>query len=168
MDIDMSKNGSVAPKERINIKYVSATGDNQSELELPLKLMVVGDFKGHSEDTSLEERETVSINKNNFGSVMTKSELAVSACVKNKLVDDNDAEMAIDLSFKTLADFSPDAIADQVPEIQKLIELRESLLALKGPLGNVPEFRERLQALLTDDESREQLLSELQLATGKE
>ena len=42
----MAKQGTVAPKERINIKYVPATGDQQSETELPLKLMVVGDFKG--------------------------------------------------------------------------------------------------------------------------
>ena len=43
----MAKEGSVAPKERINIKYVPATGDQQAEIELPLKLVVLGDFKGH-------------------------------------------------------------------------------------------------------------------------
>lgn len=42
----MAKQGTVAPKERINIKYVPATGDQQADTELPLKLLVVGDFKG--------------------------------------------------------------------------------------------------------------------------
>ncbi|PJX88609.1 type VI secretion system contractile sheath small subunit, partial [Escherichia coli] len=50
----MSKEGSVAPKERINIKYIPATGDAQAEVELPLKTLVVGDFKGHAEQTPLD------------------------------------------------------------------------------------------------------------------
>ncbi|MDY6816409.1 MAG: type VI secretion system contractile sheath small subunit, partial [Pseudomonadota bacterium] len=51
-----SKDSSVAPKERINIKYVPATGDHQAETELPLKMFVVGDFKGHAEETPIEDR----------------------------------------------------------------------------------------------------------------
>ncbi len=50
----MAKQGTVAPKERINIKYVPATGDQQTETELPLKLLVVGDFKGGEEETPLK------------------------------------------------------------------------------------------------------------------
>ena len=45
----------------------------------------------------------------------------------------------------------------------KLLELREALVALKGPLGNIPAFRNRLQDLLSSDEAREQLLKELDL-----
>ena len=71
----MSKEGSVAPKERINIKYIPATGDSQSEVELPLKTLVVGDFKGHAEDTPLEDRKSISIDKANFESVMRESNL---------------------------------------------------------------------------------------------
>ena len=44
---------------------------------------------------------------------------------------------------------------------QKLINLREALVALKGPLGNIPAFRNRLEQLLQDKEQREKLLSEL-------
>ena len=51
-----SKVGSVAPKERINIRYIPATGDEQEEIELPLKVMVLGDFKGHADETPLEDR----------------------------------------------------------------------------------------------------------------
>ncbi|WP_235501625.1 type VI secretion system contractile sheath small subunit, partial [Trabulsiella odontotermitis] len=50
----MSKDSSVAPKERINIKYVPNTGDQIAEIELPLNLFVVGDMKGVREDSSLE------------------------------------------------------------------------------------------------------------------
>jgi len=61
-----------------------------------------------------------------------------------------------------LRDFEPDSIVNQVPEIKKLIELREALVALKGPLGNLPAFRRHLQQLLDDEKSREKLLAELE------
>ncbi|WP_345855153.1 type VI secretion system contractile sheath small subunit [Shewanella algae] len=158
----MAKDGSVAPKERINIKYVPSTGDQQSEMELPLKLLVLGDFKGHPEDSQLEERKTVQVDKSNFESVMKEANLSISATVDNKLIDEDGAELSVDLKFDSLKDFSPDSIGEQVPEIQKLIELREALVALKGPLGNIPAFRAKLQELIATEESREKLLSELQ------
>jgi len=165
---NMSKEGSVAPKERINIKYIPATGDAQAEVELPLKTLVIGDFKGHSEDIPVEERQTVSIDKNNFEAVMRESDLKLTTTVRNKLSDDENAELPIELSFKSLTDFEPDSIATQVPELKKLVELREALVALKGPLGNIPAFRERLQELLNSEESREKLLSELNLVSDAE
>lgn len=164
----MAKEGSVAPKERINIKYVPATGDAQAEIELPLKMVVLGDFKGHPEDTSLEEREAVSVDKNNFTSVMRESNLSVTTSVPNVMTEEQGQELPVELSFKSLADFSPDSVANQVPELKKLVELREALVALKGPLGNIPAFRGRLQELLASEESREKLLAELELVSTEE
>ena len=56
----------------------------------------------------------------------------------------------ISLKIESMADFSPDNIAKQVPELNKLLELREALLALKGPMGNIPAFRNKLQELIAD------------------
>jgi len=158
----MSKNGTVAPKERINIKYVPAAGDQQEEVELPLKLLVTGDFKGHGEDTALEDRPAVSVNKHNFNSVMTESNLSVDMTVDDHLSGEEGGTIDINLKFKTLADFTPDNIVKNVPELNKVMELREALVALKGPLGNVPAFRKKLQALLSDDASRAKLAAELE------
>ncbi|MGB1239338.1 MAG: type VI secretion system contractile sheath small subunit [Pseudomonadales bacterium] len=163
----MAKEATVAPKERINIKYVPATGGQEAEVELPLKMMVLGDFTGESEETPIADRRTISIDKNNFSSVFKETELSLKTSVPDRLREQEDGEesdIAIDLKFENLSDFKPDSIAQQVPEVKKLIDLREALVALKGPLGNVPAFREKLQELLGSQEARDQLLSELSLA----
>ena len=158
------QDGSVAPKERINIKYLPNSGDQQAEIELPLKMVVVGDFKGHGEDTPIEERESVQIDKHNFDAVMEKADLGLDLDVADRLsLDDDDAQLDVSLRFRSLSDFTPDAIARQVPELAKLLELREALVALKGPLGNVPAFRAKMQELLSDPTARNKLAQELDL-----
>lgn len=160
----MSKTqSSVAPKERINIKYVPATGDQQAEVELPLKLLVTGDFKGHGELTALEDRLSIRIDKDTFNEVLTKAEVALDMAVPSILNTERDTDLNVQLQFKSINDFAPDAVARQVPELNKLLELREALVALKGPMGNVPAFRKHLQNLLTDETARQRLASELNL-----
>lgn len=156
------KNGSVAPKERINIRYVPATGDQQQDVELPLKLLVTGDFKGHGEEVALEDRSTVQIDKDNFDEVLEKAELCIQMDVPSTLGENNEGgTLSVDLRFNSIKDFSPDSIARQVPELSKLLDLREALVALKGPMGNRPAFRKQLQTLLDDDTARSALAKEL-------
>ena len=157
----MAKEGSVAPKERINIVYSPATGDAKEEVELPLKLVVLGDFTGRQDDTPLEDRKKISVNKDNFGDVMKQQKLGVDINVADRLSGEQDGEMSLSLKFESLQDFSPEELVRQVPELSRMLELREALTALKGPLGNVPAFRKLIQSALGDDEAREKLLKEL-------
>jgi len=55
----MAKEGSVAPQERVNITYKSSVGDAQEEVELPLKMLFIGDYTGRADDTPLEERKPI-------------------------------------------------------------------------------------------------------------
>lgn len=158
----MSKEVSVAPKERVNIKFKPATGNVKEEVELPLKLLMVGDFTGRADDRPVEERGLADINKDNFDDVLKGHELKLDVAVANKLDEAADApDVRASLSFGKLKDFEPDAVARQVPELRKLMELREALVAMKGPLGNVPAFRKAIQSVLEDDAAREKLLREL-------
>src|SRR5690606_14834431 len=159
----MAKEGSVAPKERVNIVYKPATGDAQEQVELPLKQLVVGDFTLKESDVPLDERKPIQVDKDNFNDVLKAQGLELTLAVPNRLADnaDEDERLAVSLKFEKLRDFEPDAIVEQVPELRQLIELREALKALKGPLGNLPEFRKKLQALIQDEGARERLLGEL-------
>ena len=164
----MAKEGSVAPKERINIKYSPSTGDDQEEVELPLKMMMMGDYTLRADDTPLEDRKPINVDKDNFNKVMEGQDLSLDVLVDNKLSEEPDAEMSMNLQFKSLKDFEPENIVKQVPELNQLLEMREALTALKGPLGNVPAFRKMLQEALTDEDARNKLLAELKLEEGNE
>lgn len=159
----MAKEGSVAPKERVNIVYKPATGDAQAEVELPLKLLVMGDFTLRNDDTPIEDRKPISVDKDNFQAVLKNQNLSLEMTVPNKLDDkaDPDSVLAVKYGIESLDDFSPDAIVSKVPELKDMIALRDALKALKGPLGNIPNFRKELQELIQDEGVRQRLLSEM-------
>jgi len=159
----MATDGSVAPKERVNIVYRPATGDAKAEVELPLKLLVMGDYTLREDDTPLEEMKPINIDKDNFNEVLKAQKLSLSMSVPNKLDPkaDKDAVLAMNINFDSINDFSPDAIVDKVPELKQMIELRDALKALKGPLGNIPDFRKKVQELVQDEGVRARLMAEL-------
>jgi type VI secretion system protein ImpB len=159
----MAKEGSVAPKERVNIVYRPATGDAKEEIELPLKLLVVGDFTSSPDDRMVEEREPINIDKDNFNEVLKAQNLSLDLTVPNKLSEDPDAELNVSVKFDSIKDFEPEAIAKNTPELNKLLELREALNSLKGPMSNRPEFRKKIQELIKDEAAREQVLKELKI-----
>ncbi|HUU30250.1 MAG TPA: type VI secretion system contractile sheath small subunit [archaeon] len=161
----MAKEASVAPKERVNIVYRPATGDATQEVELPLKVMVMGDFTLRPDDTPIEDRSPVNVDKDNFNDVLKAQDVRLDSTVEDRLSEAKEGEekgkMNISLDFKTMRDFEPDAIIKKIPELNKMYELREALKAMKGPLGNVPEFRKKIQELVKDEGTKARLLKEL-------
>ncbi len=155
------KEGSVAPQERVNITYKPATGNAKEEVELPLKMLFMGDYTGRNDPRPLEERKPVNIDKDNFQQVLAEHNLQLSMSVPDVLSGEKDSSLNVNLKFRKLSDFGPESVAEQVPELKKLLELRTALTALKGPLGNVPTFRKKIQGLLGDAGSREKLMKEL-------
>ena len=158
-----SKNtGSVAPRERINISYRPAIGDAKERVELPFKVLVMGQFTPEQDDVPLEERLTKAIDKTNFNDVMSSLDLKLSFTVPNRMQEDGD-DLTVNLDPKSLKDFEPDSIVQTVPELQQVLQLREALKALKGPLGNTPKMRKTIQLMLADETSRSKLMKELGL-----
>lgn len=159
----MAQQGSVAPKERVNVVYRPATGDAKEEVELPLKVLVMGDFTLREDDRAVEDRKPINIDKDNFNDVLAGQKLKLNTVVSDTLSSEPDAEMALELDFNSINDFSPDAIVEKVPQLKQLLELREALKAVKGPLGNVPAFKKKLASIIDDEEARAKLLAELKI-----
>jgi type VI secretion system protein ImpB len=152
--------GSVAPKERINISYRPAVGNAKEGVELPFKLLVLADLTQSNDDSILEDRKLVNINKRNFNDVIKSLDLKAEFSVKN-IISENGGNIDIKLNINELADFEPDNIIGQVDELKKVLELRDALKSLKGPLGNSPQMRKEIQNLLSNESSRQALKSEI-------
>lgn len=153
--------GSVAPKERINISYKPATGNAREGVELPFKLLVLGDFWQRQDDRIIEDREPEDINRQNFDEVMSDANLRLNFSVPNQLSQDKDSEVEVDLQVQSLKDLEPDNLIQNIPALRKVFELRESLMALKGPLGNSPQMRRAIMAMLSDEKQRGELMKEI-------
>jgi len=152
---------SVAPKERINIVYRPATAGRKQQVELPMKLMVLGDFTGQEDTRSVEDREPIEVNDNNLDDVMADMALRAHFTVPNKAVEGAGEELEVDIDFRQMSDFEPGHVIESVPELRQMLELREALKALKGPLGNVPEMRRKIHEIIQDRDKSDKLMKEL-------
>ncbi len=163
----MAKESSVAPKERINIVYKPTTNAAE-DVELPLKMLMLGDYIGRQDPRALEDRKPINVDKDNFNEVLSAQNIEMSLQVPNRLKEPKEGEEATDLNvklaIKNIRDFEPDRIAEQVPELNQLLQIREALVALKGPLGNVPSFRKKLQSVVQNQDTLGQLYGELGIA----
>lgn len=159
------REGSVAPKERVNICYKPATDGSPEDVELPLRILMVGDFSGQQDARAIEERKPIDINKENFSDVMAAQRLKAEIQVPNHVAPAGEgAEMNIKLDFKGMNDFRPEGIVAQVDELRQLQELRDALRYLKTSTSNAPNFIRRIQDLMKDPGKRERLLRELGLS----
>lgn len=73
------------PKARVNIKLDLHTGGAQKKVELPLKLLVMGDYSNGKEQRPLSERSKIDINKNNFNSVLGEFQPSIKMAVPDTL-----------------------------------------------------------------------------------
>ncbi|KAI2682313.1 type VI secretion system contractile sheath small subunit [Pseudomonas sp. TNT3] len=148
------------PKARVNIKLDLHTGGAQKKVELPLKLMVMGDYSNGKEQRVISERTKIGINKNNFDSVLAQFSPDLKLAVKNTLVDDS-AESPVELNFQSMKDFEPEQVARQIPQLRALLAMRNLLRDLKSNLLDNATFRHELERILKDDALSDELRAEL-------
>src|SRR5471032_537169 len=104
----MLKDGSVAPKERINITFKPAIGGVQEEVELPLKVLVLGDFSQREDPRKLEDRKPIGIDKSTFDDVLAKQALSLTLSAPNRLQASSDVEeLAVQVRVNSMKDFNP-------------------------------------------------------------
>ena len=124
-------------------------------------MTILGEYNPNQEKIPVEDKKAIRIDKNNFNDVLKAQNLSVNFNVDNKLVEEDNSSLNIDLKINSIKDFSPENIVENIPELKVLMQLRQSLMALKGPLGNVPAFRKAIEEAISNKEERDQLMSEL-------
>jgi type VI secretion system protein ImpB len=146
------------------------TGGAIEKKELPFLMGVMGDFSGQPTEPlpRLKDRKFVEVTPDNFDDVLASMKPHLAFTVDNKLSEDADApKLAVDLNFRSLDDFSPDAVARQVKPLRELLELRTQLADLRGSLQTNEKLDEVLQATLGDADKMKKLRGELGIAEGE-
>jgi type VI secretion system protein ImpB len=154
---------------RVNITYDVELGGAIEMKELPFVMGVLGDFSGQPSEplARLQDRKFVDVTLDNFDDVLASMKPHLAYAVDNKLTGEaNAGKLGIDLTFKSLDDFSPEAVARQVGPLRELLELRQKLADLRGSLQGNVKLDEILQATLSDDEKMKQLKAELGTGGG--
>jgi len=149
------------PKARINLSLDVESGGHKKKTELPLKMLVMGDFSNGQTKGKLADRERVTINKDNFESVMANLSPSTRMDVPNLLANDG-SEISVGLSFKSMNDFRPDHVAQQIPELHSLMAMRNLLKDLKSNLLDNAKFRKELEKIVSNQPQLEGLKKELE------
>lgn len=147
------------PPSRVNLFLEVAKGDAKERVELPLRMLVMNDFTGRESDTPLDDREPININQNNFEDVMRSYDLGLEYAVSNELTGEGDIK--VNLEFENLDSFHPEEVAQQVPELSRLLAARNLLKDLRNRMITMSDFRKQLEQVIADDDARNELLSEL-------
>jgi type VI secretion system protein ImpB len=149
------------PPSRVNIRYVKKTDGAQEKIELPLKLLLLGDYTLRQDSTPLEERKKISVDKDNFDEVLKEQKLKLTMSVPNRLTGVEGDELKVSLDIDSLKAFTPDELVRRVPELKQMLELRELLTDLKARVITNRDFRQALERIVRDPGQREAILAEL-------
>jgi len=149
------------PAARVNIQLDLHTGGAQKKIELPLKILTMGDYSYGKDTRPLAEKEKVSIDKNNFDSVLKDLNPQAKITVENTLAGDG-SEMNIDLDFQSMKDFTPEQVAKKIPQLRSLLAMRNLLRDLKSNLMDNATFRHELEKIVKNEQLSDELRAELE------
>jgi type VI secretion system protein ImpB len=155
---------------RVNLVYEVETGGAMVKRELPFIMGVMSDLSGDGLDDlpQIADRQFVEVKPDNFDKVLKGMKPRLSYAVDNKLDPDSEDKIGVELQFESFEDFTPERVAEQVEPLKKLMEKRQDLQDLKGKLATNRNLNKAIQAALGDDDSKEQLKSELESTEGDE
>ncbi|MCR9983639.1 type VI secretion system contractile sheath small subunit [Vibrio diabolicus] len=151
-------------KPRVHITYDVETEGTTLKKELPFVVGVMGDFAGQNTEAlkPLKDRRFIQIDRDNFDDVLKKMNPSVKFKVANKLADD-DSQFEVDLNFKSMQDFEPAAIVNQVDPLRQLMETRNKLRDLMTKVDRSEELENILEDVLNNTDNLAKLAGELDL-----
>lgn len=154
------------PRARVNISLDLETGGASVKKELPLKLLVTGDFSNGKSTGEVAERDRINVTGNNIEQVMADFSPEAKFSVPNKIAND-DTEIAVSLAFKTFKDFHPEQVAAQIPQVRSLLAMRNLLKDLKSNLLDNSALRKEVERVLQSQSDLTTLKDELKALLEK-
>jgi type VI secretion system protein ImpB len=154
---------------RVQITYDVEVGGAIELKELPFVLGVMGDYSGKPEEgdmPALKNRKFVEIDPDNFNQVLAGMKPRLAYTVDNKLQDDG-SKMGIEMKFKSIEDFEPDSIVQQVEPLRKLVEARKKLADLRSKMDGNEKLENMLEDIIGNADKQKELSESLGLE-GKE
>lgn len=150
----MAKSGQRFIKEnrapRVHIEYEVETFGSKQKVELPFVMGVMSDLSGKSqvEKKALNDRDFIEFDMDNFEQRMAAIAPRAAFNVDNTLT--GEGKMAVDLTFKTMEDFSPGAVVKAVPALAQLLEARQQLNDLMLYMDGKEGAQDLLDKVLKD------------------
>ncbi len=146
---------------RVHITYDVEIGDAIEMKEIPFVVGVVGYFSGKPDEplARLKDRKFVEVDRDNFDKVLEGMKPRVAFKVDNKLTGE-DTKLGVDLRFKSIDDFHPETVADQIPPLRKLVEARRRLSDLMAKLEGNEKLDEILRDVIASTDSLAKLAEE--------
>jgi type VI secretion system protein ImpB len=153
---------------RVKIDNKVETFGMEPLLELPFVVGIMADLSGMSKEEKkpLKQRKFVPIDRDNFNDVMQRAAPRVAIRVPNKVSDKPDELLNVELQFKSMEDFEPGRIAEQVPVLNELLQMRKKLVELLGKMEGNDALEKMLTEVIGNTEKKQALLSALQKETG--
>ncbi|HLX46012.1 MAG TPA: type VI secretion system contractile sheath small subunit [Bryobacteraceae bacterium] len=154
---------------RVHISYDVEVGNAIELKELPFVMGVLGDFTGQPEEplARLKDRKFVEITLDNFDSAMASMKPHLAYFVENKLSEDPEAgRIGVNLNFKSMDDFEPEAVARQIKPLNELLELRTKLSDLRGSLQGNEKLDDILLETVKSEDKMKKLKAEVEGSNG--
>jgi type VI secretion system protein ImpB len=145
-------------KPRVHITYQVQVGDAIEEKHLPFVVGVLADLSGQPKEPlpRLKERKFVEIDRDNFNQVLAGVRPRLAYRVPNRLADDG-TQLGVELEFQHMDDFGPEAVANQVEPVRKLVEARRQLREVALKLTTNEKLEDLLNKVVTDTAALKQL-----------
>jgi type VI secretion system protein ImpB len=115
---------------RVQIEYDVELYGAEKKVQLPFVMGVMADLSGKPEDPlpAVSDRKFLEIDVDNFDSRMKSMKPRVAFQVPNTLT--GEGNLPVDITFESMEDFSPAAVARKVEGLNKLLEARQQLANL--------------------------------------
>ncbi|GAA0404463.1 type VI secretion system contractile sheath small subunit [Cocleimonas flava] len=153
---------------RVQIEYDVELYGAEKKVQLPFVMGVMSDLSGKPAEPlePVADRKFLEIDVDNFDDRLKAMKPRVAFQVPNTLT--GEGNMSVDLSFESMDDFSPAAIAKKVDSIDKLLQARTQLSNLLTYMDGKSGAEELIAKALNDPALLQALSAEAKQAASEE